>query len=179
MGEPAMRIVIGLMLGLLTTIASAADHLLWGRMRHADFGPCTHSLSIPRRVGRGRALPRRRPHDRRRRRQLPDPESRPDLLDRIRSEQQVETLAICFDPALVERIPPHPRPGPRRRSGYRCRSGRSSASCARAIRASLRSSFSLTLRNRNSATTHATAAWPCSNPGARFALKPTASPRSP
>lgn len=78
--------------------------ILWGRMRHADFGPCTHTLSIRAAWGGveychadGRTIG------------VDDDNFL--ILNHgriystaIRSEQPVESLAICFQPALVEEI---------------------------------------------------------------------------
>jgi AraC-like DNA-binding protein len=78
--------------------------ILWGRVRHADFGPCTHTLSIRAAWGGveychadGRSIG------------VDDDNFL--ILNHgriystsIRSEQPVETLAICFQPALVEQI---------------------------------------------------------------------------
>lgn len=78
--------------------------ILWGRVRHADFGPCTHTLSIRAAWGGveychadGRTIG------------VDDDNFL--ILNHgriystsIRSEQPVESLAICFGPALVEQI---------------------------------------------------------------------------
>jgi AraC family transcriptional regulator len=78
--------------------------ILWGRVRYADFGPCTHTLSI--RAAWGGV-------------QLCHVEGRTIGVDddnflilnhgriystSIRSDQPVESLAICFSPQLVEQI---------------------------------------------------------------------------
>jgi AraC family transcriptional regulator len=78
--------------------------ILWGRVRHADFGPCTHTLSIRAAWGGvecchvdGRTIG-------------VDDDNFLILnhgciySSSIRSAQPVESLAICFGPRLVEQI---------------------------------------------------------------------------
>ena len=78
--------------------------ILWGRMRHADFGPCTHTLSI-------RAAWGGVEHCHADGRTIGVDDDNFLILNHgriystsIRSEQPVETLAICFDPAVIEQI---------------------------------------------------------------------------
>jgi AraC family transcriptional regulator len=78
--------------------------ILWGRMRQADFGPCTHTLSI-------RAAWGGVEHCHADGRTIGVDDDNFLILNHgriystsIRSEQPVETLAICFHPALVEEI---------------------------------------------------------------------------
>ena len=78
--------------------------ILWGRVRHADFGPCTHTLSI-------RAAWGGVEHCQVDGRTLGVDDDNFLILNHgriysssIRSAQPVESLAICFSPRLVEQI---------------------------------------------------------------------------
>jgi AraC family transcriptional regulator len=78
--------------------------ILWGRTRHADFGPFTHTLSI-------RAAWGGIEHCHTDGRTIGVDDDNFLILNHgriystsVRSELPVETLAICFDPALVEQI---------------------------------------------------------------------------
>ena len=78
--------------------------ILWGRVRYADFGPCTHTLSI--RAAWGGV---QRCHVEGRTIGVDDDNFL--ILNHgriystsIRSDQPVESLAICFSPRLVEQI---------------------------------------------------------------------------
>ena len=78
--------------------------ILWGRARHADFGPCTHTLSI-------RAAWGGVEHCHVDGRTIGVDDDNFLILNHgriystsIRSEQPVESLAICFSPRLVEQI---------------------------------------------------------------------------
>ena len=78
--------------------------ILWGRARHADFGPCTHTLSI-------RAAWGGVEHCHVDGRTVGVDDDNFLILNHghiyatsIRSEQPVESLAICFSPRLVEQI---------------------------------------------------------------------------
>jgi AraC family transcriptional regulator len=78
--------------------------ILWGRVRHADFGPCTHTLSI-------RAAWGGVEHCHVEGRTIGVDDDNFLILNHgriysssIRSAQPVESLAICFSPRLVEQI---------------------------------------------------------------------------
>jgi AraC family transcriptional regulator len=78
--------------------------ILWGRLRHADFGPCTHTLSI-------RAAWGGVEHCRVDGRTIGVDDDNFLILNHgqiysssIRSAQPVESLAICFSPRLVEQM---------------------------------------------------------------------------
>jgi len=78
--------------------------ILWGRVRHADFGPCTHTLSI-------RAAWGGVEHCHVEGRTIGVDDDNFLILNHgriysssIRSAQPVESLAICFSPRLVEKI---------------------------------------------------------------------------
>jgi AraC family transcriptional regulator len=78
--------------------------ILWGRVRHADFGPCTHTLSI-------RAAWGGVEHCHVDGRTIGVDDDNFLILNHgricsssIRSAQPVESLAICFSPRLVEQI---------------------------------------------------------------------------
>jgi AraC family transcriptional regulator len=78
--------------------------ILWGRVRHADFGPCTHTLSI-------RAAWGGVEHCHVDGRTIGVDDDNFLILNHgriystsIRSAQPVESLAICFSPRLVEQL---------------------------------------------------------------------------
>ena len=78
--------------------------ILWGRVRHADFGPCTHTLSI-------RAAWGGVEHCHVDGRTIGVDDDNFLILNHghiysssIRSVQPVESLAICFSPRLVEQM---------------------------------------------------------------------------